>query len=545
MLPNMHLSIVLEPSDNTLYADLAPGAAGEAEKVLAAALLQKALQEAGYGRIQPEREVIDQIQKLLDDQEPGRVAVKTLVDAGISVQLNSDHTCATLTLTPADGGEAMTLEQIKHVLDTMGIVKERVLWNSVEQALVKGEVKDLPIARSLPPVKGEDARFEPLVESEHSHAPEVDEQGVVDLMEVHSFTSVEAGRPLMRRIPATEGTPGMDVCGDPIKPVPGNDLPFANGLQGAAPSEQDENLLVATTKGHPVIFNNGVHVDPVLHLDTVGVHSGNVHFDGSLEVKGDICAGMKVDVTGDVLVKGVIEHAQVKAGNNILVKGGILGAELDQEEVGPVLIDAGGSLEAKFISLMKVRAGANIVVKEYISNSIVHAGHSLLLGQQGGKGMVFGGHCVAKVAVWANTLGNDSYLETVIEVGAVKRWVEECCRLEKALKARRREIHQLNQVLLQAKQNKITVLGKIDVDKSRRIVNTIRLIEEKAQQLEVALKACQQEIGRQQNAEVKVAKTIYPNVKLIINGQLKAFREESRGGCWRCKHNVLVRDEEC
>jgi len=79
-------------------------------------------------------------------------------------------------------------------------------------------------------------------------------------------------------------------------------------------------------------------------VENVDINSGNITFDGSLEVKGDVAEGMTIDVTGDVYIQGGVERAAVKAGHNIKVGGGIFGvedAERPEEEIIEYKINAG------------------------------------------------------------------------------------------------------------------------------------------------------------------------------------------------------------
>jgi len=66
-----------------------------------------------------------------------------------------------------------------------------------------------------------------------------------------------------------------------------------------------------------------------------------------------------------------------------------------EDEIHEYTITAGGDIEAKFVNLATLQAENNIVVEEYISHSYIKSGNQLLVGQEGGKGIVFGGQCEA------------------------------------------------------------------------------------------------------------------------------------------------------
>lgn len=96
-------------------------------------------------------------------------------------------------------------------------------------------------------------------------------------------------------------------------------------MPGTEISAADPNLLIASVSGHPILFSDGARVDQTLKFKEVGLNTGHITFDGSLEISGDVRTDIKIDVTGDVFVKGVVERATIKAGHNIHIAGGALG----------------------------------------------------------------------------------------------------------------------------------------------------------------------------------------------------------------------------
>ena len=119
----------------------------------------------------------------------------------------------------------------------------------------------------------------------------------VDLRDLGSLLLVNPGTALMRRTPAKPGKDGMDVLGKPIAADPVVDMPFAVDLSGVAADPNDPNRLLAVIAGSPRVLPNGVSVSPVVDVEAVDLHSGNVTFDGSLRVSGDIRTGMSVSYT--------------------------------------------------------------------------------------------------------------------------------------------------------------------------------------------------------------------------------------------------------
>jgi uncharacterized protein (DUF342 family) len=540
----MQVHICLDAQDHTLYAELRGSEVLEEVSVLS---ITEKLEEAGYPDLSLDPHVMSQLLASVQEKKECKIPLKSLVDATVSVEIASDKLQASLTLTAADGGQPLTFDMISYAIAEAGIEESLVDQAMVADCYQRQSVTNVGIAQARLPVNGKDAEYVPLVKSEIIAPPDVDDHGVADMGNTHQFLWVDVGTPLMRHVPATKGEAGIDVTGEEIKPVSGKDAGFAKKLTGVVISVEDPHMLVAEIKGHPVFVKNGVNVDPVLHVDNVDVHTGNIRFDGSLEVKGDVAVGMTIDVTGDVLIRGAVERASIKAGQNIRVGGGILGGEdiegTDENNL-EYRIDAGADIEAKFVNLSTLKAKNNIVVKEYIINSFVKAGNRLVLGQPNGKGVLFGGKSEAVHRAVIKQVGNKTYMPTQLTVGQLSKIYTVYQQLKKELAARLNEIGQLESILEKVTQNNIAVFGKMSVDKTTKIENTIVAIKEKVSRIQQQLQALEPEIELQKKATIKVTRAIYPNAVLTINDTTKRFSTQTRGNTWVQSGDELVEQKK-
>ena len=468
-------------------------------------------------------------------------------DAIVSVSISSDKLQAFLTLTPAEDGQPVTVEMISQAIAQAGIVDSLIDRRMVADCVQSQSATNVCIAQARLPEDGKDVEFFPLVESEVTAQPVVDEHGVADMGSTHQFLVVDSNTPLMKRVPATTGTPGVDVTGEVLKAKAGKDAEFAKKLTGVAISPDDPNLLLAEIKGHPLILKQGVNIDPVLHVENVDAHTGNITFDGSLEVKGDVASGMTIDVTGDVSVRGAVERAHIKAGKTIRIGGGILGEDgavtMDGETV-EYRIEAGEDIEASFVNASTMKADNNIVVKEYIINSVVKVGNQIVLGHPSGKGVLFGGICEAGKQAVIKQLGNETYVPTRLVVGQLNTLYEVYQKLKKELATRLSEIVQLQTILEKVEENKSTVLGKTPVDKVTKIENTITAINEKMARLRQQLLALEPEIEQQKKSSIKVSRTVYPNVVMTINNTSKHVSEKMTGSTWIQSGDELIEQKK-
>ena len=204
-------------------------------------------------------------------------------DATCDIALSDDKMQALMTLTPNFGGVTITLADVKTQLLAQHIVWGIVSDNEIEEAIKQGEIVDFVIAQGELPVHGQDTQFISLVEgvSAKKCQPLVSEEGVVDFRELgETITIVNKDDVLMYRTPPVIGKAGKNVLGEVVLPEGGNDLLFSGDRKGVDLNPLDENQLISTITGQPVLIPHGVIVLPVLTVKRVDLQSGNIRFNG-------------------------------------------------------------------------------------------------------------------------------------------------------------------------------------------------------------------------------------------------------------------------
>lgn len=361
------------------------------------------------------------IERCRSATEPVQFPVGQVVDGSFELELDPSRMSALLTLHPPKGGQPVTLDMIRQAIADRGIV-HGVLEQALAEAVEQGRRETVLIAQGTPPTRGTPTRFESLLDRLKPRAQEIDELAQVDYRDLGSLLLVSPGTPLMRRIPPLPGVDGTNVLGEPVLPDEMPDTPFSKELSGVAVDPEDPLLLRATIAGTPTLISQGVQVNPMVEVDAVNLSTGNITFEGSLQVRGDIAATMEVRVTGDVVVNGTIEAALVEAGGSVTVKGGIIGmAEALQDAAATARtahIVCGGTLKAKFIENAIISAGKDVDVEREIRQSSIAAGGSVLVGPPNTQqSAITGGQTRALNAVRAGTLGSPSGIPTLIQAG--------------------------------------------------------------------------------------------------------------------------------
>lgn len=385
---------------NTLVALVQPA---EGHPVLDRVALQAELDRLGYGSWQ----LSDDALNVLVERYNAAAAVITgtdltvgeRVDASFTLEVAPDAMQAWVTIVPSRGGKALEPESIYLALGEAGVTF------GIDEAVIGAACRDDVAARVLaaagrPAVKGEDTRFELLVAEARDRTPQVDDKGLIDFREQGAIPSVSAEQDLMRRIPPTPGTAGHNIRGELIEPVPGKNETFAENLSGAYVARDDTNLLRAVFAGQPVRCGNGVNVESVLQLRGVNMATGNIAFDGTVTIDGEVLPGMKVHASGDIVVAGVVDNAILDAGGDVRIAGGIIAKSR---------VRAGGAVAARFVENAQVLAGTNIVIDDTALQAELQANNQIIVGVKSPqRGRLAGGSARAMMLIRTPILGASS-----------------------------------------------------------------------------------------------------------------------------------------
>ena len=372
-------------------------------------LLHDMLKQAGYGNwFFAEETLAALVTRCNAAPAAFEMAVGERRDGSFTIEVAQDALTATLNLIPAFGGKAVTTDEVMQSLADAGVVFG-IAGAAIKQACEAGVPASLAAAVGIPVQHGEDTRFDPLIDLVRDRAPKVNEQGLIDFRELGDIPMVEAGVDLMRRVPATSGVDGRDVRGLVLHANPGRDKPFADKLLGAAPASGDPNLLRSLIKGQPVSVGNGIQVEEILSVKDVNLESGNITFDGSIRVNGDVMSGMKVHATGDIVVTGIVEGGELEAGGNIQVGAGI---------IAHAKVQAAGSVSARFVEGSSIRAGTVIAIDDMALQSELHALNQIDIGVKSPqRGKLVGGTAQAMLLLRVPLLGADQSGLTSVQVG--------------------------------------------------------------------------------------------------------------------------------
>jgi len=402
------------------------------------------LENTGFGKHQLKEDVLFNLVEHSKNNHRGDIPLEIHTDASFELKIANDQLSATLIVNQAQAGEDLNYDEVLESLLEASI-KEQYIDNDLLLKCLTTEYEQPPvIASGLPPVNGEDSKFEVLFNAATKIAPQKTDGGNINHYETHEYITVTENQPVMKRIPHTAGTAGITILGETVSAENGAVIKFTKD-DTVKVDKAEPNLLIAAKKGHPVASENGVHIDDTLTIKDASLKSGNIHFDGSVQITGEVMPNVVVEASGDIFVHGMVEGASLIAGNNITINSGILNTKLfdhnsDDDFKPECVLEAKGTIIAKYCHSICATAKKDILIETYSMHSQVSAGRNLIFGNNNGKGVTIGGTNYGQYGVSANFIGSDAYVKTNVSCGALAELKKQQHQTENKIKLSSKEL---------------------------------------------------------------------------------------------------------
>ncbi|MDH3325623.1 MAG: FapA family protein [Gammaproteobacteria bacterium] len=502
--------------------------------------LIRKLKDEGYEKLHCVEEGITRIIEVFENSKAseGKVCIAEKRDAEVNICITKDKLSAYLTIHPPEGGKPATLDMVKQKLAEKG-VRYGFLPQAIKTAIISGKADELLIAKGEPVVNGEDAKFTCLIDNIKTRTPKISEDGHIDYRDLGEIQVVHPGEKLMRRDPATMGQLSKNVFGETITPKPGKNTKFAAGLDGVKTSNEDINTLVATVTGQPIIRENGVNVEKTMQVESVDLKSGNLLFDGSVIVLGDVASGMKVKASGDIKINGMVENAIIEAGGNIDIKGAVVGrAENNVPVVDDLVkIDALGSVSAKFVENARISSGDKIMIQDWVIKSTLNALNEIIVGKKdASKGQIIGGSITSGVLVKAMNIGSSAGAQTYIQAGNANDVEKEKDQIGIKISRVTKSLFELQKIFKDTKNNPTKQAKNI----LKKALLSKQEFERELTKLRSQEAILDKEKLRAKNAKVVVDIKVYSGTSIHVSQYTKDIQDDVGGRTYTVKDGKII-----
>lgn len=428
-------------------------------------------------------------------------------DAVIYVHVSEDNMQAVVRIIPPSETGHKT-----SVFDVMDELRRKQVVYGIKEGRIERKLEegcyctDIIAAEGTEPVHGEDARIEYFFNTDITAKPTQKDDGSVDFFNLNTISHCKKGDLLARLIPSTRGEYGINILGSKIKPrdVKNLHLKYSNNIE----INEEKTELYSVVDGHVTLVEDKVFVSNVFEVENVDTSTGNIDYEGSVQINGNVQSNFTVKCRGNIIVNGAVEGAFLEAGGDIIIARGMNG-------MSKGTLKAGGNIVVKFLENASVEAGG-YVHAEAIIHTTVMAGYEVTV--EGKRGFIAGGRIFATEKVTTKNLGSEMGVSTIVEVGVDPSVKTKYAQLQKDVMDVAKELKAGEPVILSYLQKKKQGV-QFTMQQAQYLKSLLETREKNLAKLEEMnnemLKA-QSLLERQGNAQVIVTGEVFPGVKIGI-----------------------------
>lgn len=366
---------------------------------------------------------------------------------------------------------------------------------------------DIIVAKGQPPRHGNDARIEYYFEADLHAKPTLKEDGSVDFFNLNTINHCKKGEVLARLFPGDPGERGTNVFGEKINPRNTKQMMLKFGHNIAI--SEDKQVLTTEVDGHVSLVGDKVFVSNILEVENVDNSTGNIDYDGTVKINGNVCTNFSVKAKGNIEVSGVVEGAHLEASENIIIARGMNG-------MGRGVLKAEGNVISKFLENAKVSAGGYVATESILHSDVV-AGTEIVV--SGRRGFITGGRVCAANLIQVKTLGSSMGADTLVEVGVEPGVRERIQELQKELVEGRKEIESIHPVLLTItqKMNQGVNMKPEQLRSAKEMMQREKQLRQEQKDYEDEVERLQQLLVRSNHASVEVSGEVFGGTKICIS----------------------------
>ncbi len=431
---------------------------------------------------------------------------------------------------PMENGRLLTLEELVKDLRGKKIIYGIQVQNMQEFFENRQYCTDYEVARGKDVVQGTDAYIEYMFNTDMHARPTIREDGSVDFFQLNMISPCQKGQVLAKIIPEVKGQHGRNILGEYIEARAVKPIAFRYGRNIEV--SEDKLSLIAQVDGHVSLVEGKVFVSDVYEVENVDTSTGNIHYEGSVKVNGNVVSNFTVQAQGNVIVNGVVEGATIIAGGNIIIARGMNGMTKGK-------LVAGGNIISKFLENATAEA-EGYVETESILHSKVSAGTYVEV--NGKRGFITGGYVTATERLTVKTLGSDMGATTVVEVGANVKIREENQELLKNIEETQKILSSTRSIISTYAEKKAKGV-QMNAEQLEYLKSVLLLDTGKKRELEECkekLAKVQEKLLMQGEAYVDVKGQVYAGTKIVI-GDLSMIVPNNNKSCRFKKLNGKVK----
>jgi len=331
----------------------------------------------------------------------------------ISVMIAEDTMSAYLRVVPGSLKEKLSEEDLYELLKNKnvvyGIKKDKI--TKLCSFVITETFEKILIAEGKQPTKSCDAKIDYQFPADGFIIEKKKENENVVFSNRKKIFQCKKDEVLVKKTPGVQGLDGMTVTGVRIAAKNYKDINLKQliGNSKTVTISEDGLCIVALVEGQPYLAEFGkIHIRKVFIVNhDLDYSVGNIEFDGTVIIHGDVEVPFQIHARGDIFIDGVVRDTFISGESNINIYGGVSGS-------GRGRIECQKNLTVSFLNNVTVIVDGNTISKDYILNSVVYAGENIVIH---GRGTVSGGSLLARKKIAVKKAGSIGGVHTLLSVG--------------------------------------------------------------------------------------------------------------------------------
>ena len=357
------------------------------------------------------------------------------------------------------------------------------------------------IAKGIAATDGIDGTVDWFVDKSESTSSQ-QTQSNMSHYEKCAFVMVNQGDVLGQYLMPQPGHDGRDVTG---KTVPAKEPLNCKYQFDETIITTTSNQLIAQTSGVLKRDNNNVTIEKLLIVDdNVDFSTGNINFNGDIEIKRDIRDRFVVESTGNISVHGFIEDASIFCGGNLTIQKGYAGRTRADATVQ-------GNLNSHYLDNVDIEIFKNLQIQKEAINSrlIVHGTVECPTAS------LIGGSLTTTQRITVASLGSEGNITTTITLGSVPRLQPLADELDGYIQqfiSHRFILNEQIEIL-----NNISTSGSLsphDAERHTEYMFDMMQVDLTLNKAKPTLNNLNDKINQYRKIELNVIKAIYPGVQI-------------------------------
>ncbi len=362
------------------------------------------------------------------------------IEACLNLTVSGDKLTATIAAV-GDNVPAPSLNEVKRMIAAREIVFGLVSDKLISSYLDKNPLSKDPFvaAQGEPPVPGNPPEIRFYFDTDPLRIGTLLEDGTMDWKNRGDIPQVKEGELLAEKVGGDPGKPGTNIYGQEVPP-PRIKEPPLKFTKGAGRSE-DGKQIVAKNGGMPKLGVDGrIGVFRVLPIDTeIGIETGNIDFDGHIEVNGGVASGYTVK--GASLNTKEIQSAEIELTEDLVSDAGVYKSK----------VVVGGHLKASHIHNSTVEVLGDLVVDKEIFGCTIEVNGRCLID----SGKIIASKITAKKGIQVKDVGTQAAKPSELIVGVDFKF-------ERDMEAAKEELAAMQQKQTESEAEIAVLRGRID-----------------------------------------------------------------------------------